>query len=109
MSFCSSGPMIAFEQNQTTVETADTPGDCFGAAKNAFPEMKTIIGIGMDAPKFAKVNAEDFLMLHCREWDDDRRDHYEKLNNMWNFFKSANLQMRHKKVMEFVDPSEADK
>jgi hypothetical protein len=48
------------EKRQTLLEIA-----C-GAAKNNFPNLVKVIGIGIDAPKFAgDTNAEDFILLLC--------------------------------------------
>jgi len=80
-----------------------------GAAKNAFPEMKSIVGIGMDAPKHAKKNSEDFLLLECGDWTESQRKEYQDLNEGWNFFRSPNLRAQKKKVKEFVEPSDLNK
>jgi hypothetical protein len=34
-----------------------------GAAKNKFPDPRIIVGIGIDAPKFSRQNAEDFILM----------------------------------------------
>jgi len=72
-----------------------------GAAKNKFAHLKKVIGIAIDAPKFTKMNSEDFVLMDCSHWPDDLREHYEKENEMLGFFKSANLTLREKKVTEF--------
>jgi hypothetical protein len=72
-----------------------------GAAKNKFAHLKKVIGIAIDAPKFTRMNSEDFILMDCSDWPDDRREHYEKENEMMGFFKSANLTLQKKKVTEF--------
>jgi hypothetical protein len=36
-----------------------------GTAKNKFPHLETIVGIAIDAPKYATKNAEDFILMDC--------------------------------------------
>ena len=72
-----------------------------GAAKNKFPLLKKVIGIAIDAPKFTQMNSEDFVLMDCSDWPDDRREHYEKKNEMLGFFKSGKATLREKKVTEF--------
>lgn len=49
-----------------------------GAAKNKFPQLKTVIGIAIDAPKFVRRNSEDFILLDCENWTDADRQHFEE-------------------------------
>lgn len=88
------------EKRQTLLEIA-----C-GAAKNKFPHLIKIIGIGIDAPKFSdgKV-AEDFILLPCETWPDETKAHYEELNKDWNFFRTPALQQFDDHVTQFVPPS----
>ncbi|TRZ99069.1 MAG: hypothetical protein D4R84_02650 [Rhodocyclaceae bacterium] len=77
-----------------------------GAAKNKFPHLTKIIGIGMDAPKFAgNTNSEDFILLPCEVWTDEMRAHYETQNQEWNFFETPELKHYHEHVTQFVPPS----
>jgi hypothetical protein len=76
-----------------------------GAAKNKFPELHTIVGIAMDAPKFATENAEDFILMNCKEWPDELRRRYERANEDFNFFNTASLVSRKMRSQEF--PTEA--
>jgi hypothetical protein len=79
-----------------------------GAAKNHSPELSTIVGIAIDAPKYAgKWNPEDFLLRDCRDWSDERRQHYERANENWNFFTSESLVRYHKRTKQFPDASTA--
>jgi len=72
-----------------------------GAAKNKFPELDTVIGIAIDAPKFTRRNAEDFILMDCKDWTEDERLHYERANEGFNFFKTANLVSRRRTAQEF--------
>ena len=38
-----------------------------GAAKNKFKHLKKIIGIAIDAPKYAETNSEDFILMDCSD------------------------------------------
>ena len=87
------------EKRQTLLEIA-----C-GAAKNKFPNLIKVIGIGIDAPKFAgKTNAEDFILMPCESWPDEMRAYYEKENKPWKFFGTPQLQQFNERVTQFVPP-----
>jgi hypothetical protein len=62
-----------------------------GVAKNKFPYLNKVIGIGIDAPKFSNQNAEDFILLDCKEWTDELRTEYERDNEGLNFFESKRM------------------
>ncbi len=72
-----------------------------GAAKNKFGHLTTIIGIAIDAPKFAHGNSEDFILMDCENWSDDQRAHYEQANEGLRFFNSNTLTRHEKTVTEF--------
>jgi hypothetical protein len=72
-----------------------------GAAKNKFNDLHTVIGIAIDAPKFADRNAEDFILMRCENWTDQHRAHYERANQGLNFFTSDELVGREVTVTEF--------
>lgn len=87
------------EKRQTLLEIA-----C-GAAKNKFPHLTKVIGIGIDAPKFAGgTNAEDFILMPCATWTDETRAYYEAENEPWNFFGTPALQQFKDRVTQFVPP-----
>lgn len=87
------------EKRRTLLEIA-----C-GAAKNKFPNLTKVIGIGMDAPKFAgETNSEDFILMPCEEWSEDNRIYYEERNQEWKFFQSPELKQHKEHVTEFVQP-----
>lgn len=72
-----------------------------GAAKNKFTHLETIVGIAIDAPKFAAKNAEDFILMDCKDWTDELRDHYDRANEGFNFFNTPNLVLRRRRSQEF--------
>jgi hypothetical protein len=72
-----------------------------GGAKNRFAHLKKVIGIAIDAPKYSKRNAEDFILMDCSHWPDDRKAEYEKANEAFGFFNSANLTIEKRSVQNF--------
>ena len=72
-----------------------------GAAKDKFPHLNRVIGIAIDAPKYAKGNSEDVVLLDCSEWTDADREHYEEANEPWQFFKRGRV--RKTRVRDFPD------
>lgn len=72
-----------------------------GAAKNKFPDLQTIIGIAIDAPKLNPSTAEDFLLLDCRNWTAALAEEFRQANEVFNFFGSANLRMRTETIQNF--------
>lgn len=90
------------EKRQSLLEIA-----C-GAAKNKFPYLVKIIGIGIDAPKFSdRTIAEDFILMPCETWTDAMKGHYEELNEDWNFFGTPGMQEFKDRVTQFVPPPQA--
>jgi hypothetical protein len=76
-----------------------------GAAKNKFSNLVKVIGIGIDAPKFAgSNNAEDFILMPCESWTDELRSHYKAKNELWRFFGTPQLQHFNDRVTQFVPP-----
>lgn len=76
-----------------------------GAAKNMKDELKIIVGIAVDAPKFHKEIAEDFLLLDCSNWSPDMKHYYAQLNKELGFFASPSLKQYEERVTDFI-PSE---
>jgi hypothetical protein len=72
-----------------------------GAAKLKFPHLKKIIGIAIDAPKYASTNSEDFILMDCENWNDEDRAHYEVANKEFRFFKTDALKERRMRMTEF--------
>jgi len=76
------------------------------AAKNKMPGLTTIVGIAIDAPKFAgDQNSEDFALLRCAEWPEEDRARADADNEPFGFFKTGKLVR--KKVKNFPDPPRA--
>jgi hypothetical protein len=76
-----------------------------GAAKNKFLHLTKVIGIGLDAPKFAgDTNSEDFILLPCETWTDDDRAYYEAQNQELKFFGTPQLKQYNEYVTQFVPP-----
>ncbi|MDH4246841.1 MAG: SEC-C domain-containing protein [Deltaproteobacteria bacterium] len=76
-----------------------------GAAKNKFPHLTKVIGIGVDAPKFSgNQNSEDFILLTCEKWSDEERTHYKDLNKDFGFFETAGRKLQYERVTKFVPP-----
>lgn len=87
------------EKRRTLLEIA-----C-GAAKNKFPHLVKVIGIGIDAPKFSGGTvAEDFILMPCETWTDETRTYYEAQNAQWNFFGTPELRQFKDRVTQFVPP-----
>jgi hypothetical protein len=80
-----------------------------GAAKNNYPYLNKVIGIGIDAPKFSESNAEDFILLDCKEWLEEDRKYYENANKGFNFFNSNTMQAQVKTVKDFPTPDKPPK
>jgi SEC-C motif len=76
-----------------------------GVAKNKFPHLSKVVGIAIDAPKFAKTNSEDFALLKCDTWPEEQRRFYEERNRGFQFFESPSLKTEIKTVSNFPAPS----
>jgi hypothetical protein len=72
-----------------------------GAAKNEHPNLRTIIGIVIDAPKFSKQAAEDFILMDCNDWPPERERHYQEANEPFRFFKTKTLTREERVTREF--------
>lgn len=70
-----------------------------GAAKNNFENLKTVVGLAIDAPKYAVTNSEDFILMDCTDWSDEQREQYRKENEIFGFFKTGVVET--KNVTEF--------
>ncbi|QIQ73199.1 hypothetical protein HBB04_03601 [Pseudomonas coronafaciens] len=73
-----------------------------GALKNNSPQYKSIVGIGIDAPKYHSGFGEDFILMPGEQWTPELRAHYEELNQHLDFFKSPNLKKHEKTLYEFL-------
>ncbi len=73
-----------------------------GAAKLKFPKMKQIVGIGMDAPKYAEENEEDFILMEFSNWTSKMEQHYRQLNEELKFFNTGKHTETMRHVTEFL-------
>lgn len=81
-----------------------------GAAKNKFQNLIKVIGIGMDAPKFAgDCNSEDFILMNCEDWSEEKYKYYAELNKEWNFFTTPHLRKFQENITKFVQPERRKK
>lgn len=76
-----------------------------GVEKMKRPSSNKVIGIAIDAPKYAgKKNSEDFALLDCENWSDEDIRYYTEANKTLNFFETDAVQMTHKRAYEFPQP-----
>ena len=76
-----------------------------GAAKMKLPHLNKIIGIAIDAPKFAEHFSEDFLLFDCAEWSDEDEKYYRELNQELEFFETENVKLQNIRSYDFPDAS----
>jgi len=74
------------------------------AAKERDRSLQKVIGIGIDAPRFANTQAEDFLLLDCNDWSEEKAAHYREANRIWEFFATPNLTARRLRSSDFPAP-----
>jgi hypothetical protein len=72
-----------------------------GAAKLKFPHLKKVIGIGIDAPKYSRMNSEDFILLNCENWSNEDQAYYAEANKELRFFRTDALKQHRMHVTEF--------
>lgn len=72
-----------------------------GSAKNKFPDISIIVGIAVDAPKYAVDIAEDLLLMDCSNWNEEKATYYADLNKELGFFESG-AQQTQKSATRFV-------
>lgn len=75
-----------------------------GSAKNRYDHLQTIVGIAIDAPKYAKKNSEDFILMDCTKWDVSQREYYIEANKNFNFFNTGKMTMKMITASEFPNP-----
>ena len=59
------------------------------------------MGIGIDAPKYSRMNSEDFVLLDCKNWTKEDQAYYEEANSELKFFQTNELKERRMQVTEF--------
>jgi hypothetical protein len=73
------------------------------AAKEKHPSLHKVIGIGIDAPKFARAQSEDYLLLDCKEWSGEQATFYREENTHWQFFVTSAATQRRLRTSDFPD------
>lgn len=63
-----------------------------GAAKNRFPELRTVIGIATEPPRLCQYSSEDFICMDCSDWSEVKQKQFEEANEPLGFFKTGRLQ-----------------
>lgn len=76
-----------------------------GAARNKFPNLRKVVGLAIDAPKYSESNSEDFILLNCAEWPDEERRYYEKENEPFRFFGTDAMTAHAMRAAEFPRPA----
>ena len=94
-------PNIADYENKYRPVRARMLQIACGAAKNTFPDLNKIIGIAIDAPKLAKKNSEDFVLLDCESWSAEQATFYEEENKALRFFATDSMRVEKKTVSNF--------
>jgi SEC-C motif len=72
-----------------------------GAAKLKFSHLSKVIGIAIDAPKYSRMNSEDFIVLDCENWTKEDQRYYEEGNRELRFFQTSALKEHRMSVAEF--------
>ena len=73
-----------------------------GAAKLRQPDLQRVVGIAIDAPKYAgKYNSEDMLLMEFSNWTPELDAHYEEANKVWRFFSTLQMKTVKYTVSEF--------
>jgi SEC-C motif-containing protein len=72
-----------------------------GAAKLSFPHLRKVVGIAIDAPKFTRQSAEDFILMDVESWTETQRKFYREQNDIWKFFETPHLRRHHDRITEF--------
>jgi hypothetical protein len=73
-----------------------------GVEKMKRPQSKKVIGIAIDAPKYAgEKNSEDFALLDCENWSDNNEKYYKEANEQLKFFETDKVQVRRQRTYNF--------
>jgi len=76
-----------------------------GVEKLKRPNSKKIIGIAIDAPKYAGTkSSEDFALLDCENLSDQNIKYYTEANKAFQFFETDAVQMKYKRAYNFPQP-----
>lgn len=75
-----------------------------GAAKNHMPDLHTVVGIGIEPPKLSSTIGEDFVLIDCSDWPEERAQDFREKNKGFNFFGTPSLRRYEGRTTEFVKP-----
>ncbi len=76
------------------------------AARMRLPTLERVIGIAIDAPRYAgEINSEDLLLMEFSEWDAEREAYYAEANTELRFFATDSMTETNIRITEFpTDP-----
>jgi hypothetical protein len=78
-----------------------------GVLKSKHKNLRKIIGVAYDAPKYSKSNSsKDFLYFDCGLWDAEKEDHYRAANQDFGFFEQPTRDVGFVNAQEFPDGSD---
>jgi len=63
----------------------------------------------MEPPKYSDTISEDFILMECKNWPTAYKNHYQELNQVWNFFQTKEMTKQEVTVSEFVQPPKPGK
>lgn len=74
-----------------------------GVAKNKFEHYDLLVGIAFDAPKYLEQNGEDLIYFDCSNWNREKSDFYDQLNqdSGLSFFMTKDLRKTSGQAYEF--------
>jgi hypothetical protein len=72
-----------------------------GVLRNRDDKLTQVIGIVIDAPKHHRKNSEDFLLVQCAEWTEERRVQIDEANKIWKFLDSPGRTVGYISASEF--------
>lgn len=93
--FLQVAPYEGMSNDEYRAMRRDLLGVACGVAKNRFDELKIVVGIAMEPPKYFQTMSEDFALLECEYWPDEQRNMYEEANAHLGFFKTGQFQQEH--------------
>jgi hypothetical protein len=75
------------------------------AARLRWPKLRRVVGIAIDAPKYAPdINSEDLALLEFDDWDEKKERYYRKLNEEIRFFSTGSMTETKLSITEFPAP-----
>jgi len=72
------------------------------AAKLKWPNIQRVVGIAIDAPKYAgELNSEDLAVMEFDGWNEALAEQYRELNRELRFFETGTMKETKKRFQEF--------